>query len=48
MEGGIAEGGDIFWLDDKTIIVGKGFRTNQNGVNQLCKILNPTVLHVIL
>ena len=38
---GIAEGGDIFWLDNKTIIVGKGFRTNQNGVNQLCKILEP-------
>ena len=41
VDGGIAEGGDIFWLDDKTIIVGKGFRTNQNGVNQLCKILEP-------
>ena len=36
---GIAEGGDIFWLDEKTLIVGKGFRTNQNGVDQLTSIL---------
>ena len=38
---GNAEGGDIFWLDKETLIVGKGFRTNQNGVDQLTAILQP-------
>ncbi len=46
VEEGIAEGGDIFWLDDKTLIVGKGFRTNQNGVTQLSQILKPYGINV--
>ena len=38
---GIAEGGDIFWLDEKTLVIGRGFRTNQYGVDQLISILGP-------
>jgi len=30
-----AEAGDTLWLDDNTLIVGKSFRTNQEGVNQI-------------
>ena len=31
----LAEGGDLLWLDEKTLFAGIGFRTNQEGVRQL-------------
>ena len=31
----IAEGGDIFWVDKETLVIGKGFRTNQEGIEQI-------------
>lgn len=30
-----AEAGDTLWLDDKTLVIGRGFRTNPAGVEQL-------------
>ena len=36
---GTNEAGDTLWLDDKTLAVGRGFRTNQAGINQLTSIL---------
>lgn len=30
-----AEAGDTLWLDDKTLVIGRGFRTNPAGVTQL-------------
>lgn len=38
---GTVEGGDMFWLDESTIAVGRTFRTNQAGVDQLADILSP-------
>jgi len=36
MEGGAqCEGGDLLWLDDKTLAVGLGYRTNLEGLRQL-------------
>ncbi|WP_165309969.1 dimethylarginine dimethylaminohydrolase family protein [Vibrio ziniensis] len=35
------EGGDIIWLDESTLIVGLGFRSNREGVEQLNQLLNP-------
>ena len=32
---GHAEAGDTLWLDEKTLAVGHGFRTNQSGIDQL-------------
>jgi N-dimethylarginine dimethylaminohydrolase len=32
---GRAEGGDMFWLDEATLAVGVGFRTNREGIRQL-------------
>ncbi len=32
---GHAEAGDTLWLDEKTLAVGRGFRTNQFGIDQL-------------
>ncbi|MEM1332494.1 MAG: arginine deiminase family protein [Actinomycetota bacterium] len=36
---GTVEGGDCFWLDDHTLAVGRGFRTNDAGIDQLRDIV---------
>jgi len=38
---GTMEGGDLFWLDPTTLAVGRGFRTNQAGIEQLRVIVEP-------
>jgi dimethylargininase len=38
---GTFEGGDSFWLDDTTLAVGRGFRTNQSGIDQMAEIVEP-------
>ncbi|MGZ8614355.1 MAG: dimethylarginine dimethylaminohydrolase family protein [Actinomycetota bacterium] len=38
-----AEGGDLFWLDDRTLLVGRGYRTNDEGIEQLRRILGEGV-----
>lgn len=34
-----ADGGDMFWLDDQTLAVGRSYRTNQAAIDQLRSIL---------
>ena len=41
------EGGDLIWLDDRTVAVGEGYRTNAEGIQQLKEILAPLVQEVI-
>ena len=36
-----ADGGDMFWLDPRTLAVGRTYRTNQAAVDQLRTILDP-------
>lgn len=36
-----AEGGDLMWLDEQTLAVGLGFRTNAAGLRQLQEALEP-------
>ena len=38
---GLAEGGDIVWLDADTILIGEGYRTNAEGIEQLRKLVSP-------
>ncbi len=38
---GTVEGGDLFWIDEATLAAGRGFRTNQHGLDQLAEILTP-------
>jgi N-dimethylarginine dimethylaminohydrolase len=38
-----AEGGDMFWLDAATLLVGRGYRTNDAGIEQLRTLLAPDV-----
>ncbi|MFT7473195.1 MAG: dimethylargininase [Verrucomicrobiales bacterium] len=44
---GTVEGGDCFWLDESTLAVGRGFRTNQSGIEQLQAILEPRGIEVL-
>ena len=44
---GSAEAGDLFWLNDYTLAVGRGYRTNQAGIDQLTKILNSQKIKVV-
>ena len=37
-EHGTVEGGDCVWLKENTLLVGKSYRTNQDGINQLSNI----------
>lgn len=43
---GLFEGGDCFWLDRSTLAVGRGFRTNQSGIDQLTDIVRPLGIEV--
>jgi N-dimethylarginine dimethylaminohydrolase len=36
---GTAEGGDTIWLDERTLLVGRGYRTNDYGIDQLRQAL---------
>jgi N-dimethylarginine dimethylaminohydrolase len=36
---GFTEGGDIVWLDSETILIGEGYRTNAEGIDQLRKLV---------
>ena len=45
---GTLEGGDFIWLSDTKAAVGLGPRTNQEGIDQLKKILGNTIeLHIV-
>jgi N-dimethylarginine dimethylaminohydrolase len=35
----MAEGGDMLWLDERTLLVGRGYRTNDEGVRALADTL---------
>ncbi|MEA2520938.1 MAG: hypothetical protein QOI81_584 [Actinomycetota bacterium] len=41
-----AEGGDMFWLDDTTLLIGRGYRTNDAGIDQIRAYLEPTGVDV--
>ncbi len=44
---GTLEGGDICWLDARTVAVGEGYRTNAEGIRQLRELLDDLVDAVI-
>ena len=44
---GTAEGGDLMWIDDVTLAAGRGFRTNQAGIDQLRDILSPLGIDIV-
>ncbi|UCE24607.1 MAG: amidinotransferase [Candidatus Zixiibacteriota bacterium] len=40
---GILEGGDVVWLDERTLAVGEGYRTNSEGIRQLTQLTSDFV-----
>ena len=38
---GTVEGGDCVWVDRKTLAIGRGVRTNQEGIQQMANLLSP-------
>ncbi len=48
---GTLDGGDCLWLDEQTLVIGRGYRTNVEGIRQMESFLRPqgvTVLSVDL
>jgi N-dimethylarginine dimethylaminohydrolase len=44
---GTVEGGDVAWLDNKTLAVGHTYRTNEEGIRQLKALLAPLGVSVM-
>ncbi len=44
---GTVEGGDCFWLDERTLAVGRGYRTNEHGIRQLRALLAEQGIEVV-
>ena len=40
---GTLEGGDLIWLDEQTVAVGRGYRTNAEGIRQLRALVGESV-----
>ncbi len=47
-EPGTVEGGDTMWLDDRTLAVGVGYRTNMEGIRQLQSIFDAADLGITI
>ena len=45
---GRIEGGDVIWLDASTLVVGRGYRTNDPGIEQLKQLLGTAVEVVVV
>lgn len=44
---GQVEGGDCVWVDDRTLAIGRGVRTNEAGIRQMAEILSPLGVEVL-
>src|SRR5271170_14108 len=44
---GTTEAGDIVWLDPKTLLIGRGYRTNAEGIRQMWDLLAPKGIEVL-
>lgn len=44
---GRLEGGDVVWLDPTTVVVGRGYRTNDEGIRQFAALVGPSVEVVV-
>ncbi len=42
----MAEAGDMIWLDSRTLLIGRGYRTNDAGIDQMRKLLAPKGVQV--
>lgn len=45
---GTLEGGDVLWLDSRTLVAGRGYRTNDEGIRQLRALLGDAIDLVVV
>ncbi|MCH7945385.1 MAG: hypothetical protein IIC73_05140, partial [Armatimonadetes bacterium] len=45
---GRVEGGDVVWIDERTLAVGRGYRTNDEGIRQLRELLSDCIDELIV
>ncbi len=45
---GTVEGGDVCWIDERTLAVGRGYRTNDDGIRQLRELMRDCVDEVVV
>ena len=45
---GTVEGGDVCWIDERTLAVGRGYRTNDAGIRQLRELVRDCVDEVVV
>ena len=45
---GRLEGGDVAWIDERTVAVGRGYRTNDEGIRQFRALLGDAIDHLIV
>ena len=45
---GALEGGDVVWFDERTVAIGRGYRTNDEGIRQLRELLGPGVETIVV
>ena|SRR6476646_2819005 len=44
---GTTEAGDMVWIDDHTLLIGRGYRTNPAGIDQMRELLKPHGVEVL-
>lgn len=44
---GTLEGGDCLWLDAQTLVIGRGYRSNSEGIRQMAEIVAPQGVEVV-
>lgn len=45
---GLMEGGDVVWLNDDTVLIGRGYRTNDEGIRQFKEITKEIIKNIII
>src|SRR5215470_5035191 len=45
-EPGTSEAGDMVWIEDRTLLIGRGYRTNAAGIEQMRELLAPHGIEV--
>jgi len=45
---GTLEGGDVVWIDERTLAVGRSYRTNDEGIRQLRQLLKDMVDEIVV
>lgn len=45
---GKTEAGDMVWLDERTLLIGLGYRTNREGIEQMRDLLKPCGVEVLV